>query len=355
MYQRYLKVSGNDFDRGVEIGNLLKDQITTNLLNQTRHYKSTTGYDFDEWVITCEKYIPLIEQYSPKTLAELKGVASGAEMTLGQVLALTTAYEKSFYCENINSDKCTAFAATKSATLDGLTICGQTNDERLDEWPHELDVILHHKDDAGLETLIYTHPGIPAYMGMNNRGLSVLWTYIDNGLKQDGLPTNIIIRELLNYDNLDAAVEFLQTVPHAIPNQFTISHKEQGIASAECFPNVVNVDRSSDYLAHTNHNVFSDDEPEKTVSWSTRERLQSMLGHLEKQSGKIDSDVAKEFFKCHDGFPKSICTHPNIHRPMAKTLAAMVHDLGKGDFHIAFGNPCSEPYKTFSFDSYKAD
>ena len=34
-------------------------------------------------------------------------------------------------------------------------------------------------------------------MGINNDGLCVMWTYIDNGVTGNGVPTNVIIRHLL--------------------------------------------------------------------------------------------------------------------------------------------------------------
>merc|ERR1712202_83593 len=49
--------------------------------------------------------------------------------------------------------------------------------------------------------LIYTHPGIPAYMGINGAGISILWQYIDNGERADplssGVPTCVVLREIL--------------------------------------------------------------------------------------------------------------------------------------------------------------
>ena len=50
----------------------------------------------------------------------------------------------------------------------------------------QLDGVIHHRDESGLETLIYTHPGIPAYMGMNSAGLCLLWMAIDNGERAAG-------------------------------------------------------------------------------------------------------------------------------------------------------------------------
>ena len=75
------------------------------------------------------------------------------------------------------------------------------------------------------KTLIYTHPGYPAYMGMNSHGLAVLWQYIDNGERnlENGVPTVVLIREMLTKSTLTQAVTYLREVPHMIPNHFLLS------------------------------------------------------------------------------------------------------------------------------------
>ena len=42
-----------------------------------------------------ERYVPMIEKWAPEVLEEMHGLAEGAEMEFEQILALTTAYEKS--------------------------------------------------------------------------------------------------------------------------------------------------------------------------------------------------------------------------------------------------------------------
>ena len=62
--------------------------------------------------------------------------------------------------------------------------------------------------------LVYTHPGYPAYMGVNGAGLAVLWQYIDTGERNDaGVPTCVMLRELLAQTSLDAAVALLHAAP----------------------------------------------------------------------------------------------------------------------------------------------
>lgn len=350
MYQRYVKVTGSARERGYQEGEKLREQILTNYKNQTEYYKNKENFDYTKWEGIAQRYIPMIEKWAPEVLEELYGMAEGAQMRFEQILALTTAYEKSFARDQV-ADKCTAFMAAPKATKDNKVIAGQTNDECFTEWLYQLDAVVHHIDGEK-EVLTYTHPGIPAYMGINNRGLCVMWTYIDNGVVGNGVPTNVIIRHLLELETAKEAVEYLQEIPHDIPNQFSVADKGGIFASVECFPNRVYVKWGDRYLVHSNHNVFAEDEEEYTCSKTTWDRYEVMEQMVEANCGNIDVEMAKEFFKSHERFPNSICSHPYADKPWNKTLAAMVFDLGEGVMNIAFGNACEVPYHKYQFERY---
>ncbi|CAD7929286.1 unnamed protein product [Amoebophrya sp. A120] len=81
-------------------------------------------------------------------------------------------------------------------------------------------------------SMIYTHPGQGAYMGLNAYGVSVLWQYIDNGERGqvsgcEAVVTNTLIREMLLLPSAKHALAYLHAVYIqdliGIPNCFTIS------------------------------------------------------------------------------------------------------------------------------------
>ncbi|MEL7657639.1 MAG: C45 family peptidase, partial [Bacillota bacterium] len=333
MRQRYIEVQGTDYERGFQIGRLSKYEILTNYTNQVRYFKETWKYDFGIWKEGAKQYLPIIEEFAPRTLNEMRGMAEGAEVDLETILAITTFYE--LIDDYMMVERCTAFAVTGQATKHGGTFCGQTNDEGIDEWMGgDLDKVICHRAADNTQTLIYSHPGVPAMMGMNSSGLGVLWTYIDNGERQLGLPSTIINRELLYHTSLNEAVKYLQTIPHGIPNNYVLAHNKEGICSVECFPTSTHVVSSEISLCHSNHiltkekslyDVFNG----KEQTASTFNRLKVMQELLKKSEGKIDVEIAKSFLADHSGEPLSICAHPRINDLMSKTLAAIVFDLEK--------------------------
>lgn len=351
MITRYLQVKGTAYERGFQIGQSLKNQIATNLASQKLFYNDTATSLLD-WSEKAQSYADFTAELAPDVLAELEGTAAGAELSFAEILYLYTIYERSFFAEAI-TDKCTSFVAHGAATADGSVICGQTNDERLDEYRSEMDCVIHHLDSQSkLESLIYTHPGIPAYMGMNNYGLAIMWTYIDNGQRQPGLPTAGIIRQLLQTKTYQEAYDFLHELPHAIPNQFTLAHASQGVVNVECFPNQLYDSQPADILIHANHNSIALTEPELGGSTTSHSRYAGMEEIVNEHYGQIDGTLAQSFLANHINFPKSVCNHPSPEHPLSKSLASMVFDLGKGEFHLAFGNACEMPFNTYRFTQW---
>ena len=103
---------------------------------------------------------------------------------------------------------------------------------------------------------------------------------------------------------------------------------------------------------HTNHNLFAEDEEEYTCSLTTVDRYEVMNKQVKENIGNIDVELAKEFFRSHERFPNSICSHPYPEKPWNNTLATMVFDLTEGEMHIAFGNACETPFNSYKFEHY---
>ena len=332
-------------------------QIRTILEYQTQHYQQKDGTPLREsWMPSVERFVPSIEKHAPNTWREMEGMGKGAELDFEDILLLASIYEKKV---GFGSDHCTAFAATGSATADGNLVCGQTNDESMIEWAGgSLDLVTHHIGE-NRETLIYTHPGIPAYMGMNSDGLCFMWNYIDNGERGIGVPTNILIREALCRKTLSEAVSYLEETPRCIPNNFLLAHREEGICNVELFPDVALKSSRGEVAVHANH-ILDSGKRAHDVKLVHKEIETTFLRHealeelCEKTRGLIDPEKAKSFFSDHSRGWGSVCVHPHV-RPhtrarINKTLAAMVFYPAGGEIHIAFGNACETPYSTFHFD-----
>ena len=280
------------------------------------------------------------------------GKAAGSGLPFEDILLLTCAYEKWY---NFHApEHCTAFAAMGDASKTAELICGQNNDESLHHWAAgQLDAVIHHRSQSGMETFIYTHPGIPAYMGMNSAGLCLLWMAIDNGERSPGLPTNVLIRETFFCTTLESAVGYIEKVPRTLPNCFFLAHPEGGICSIECSSSFFCPVYSNSILYHANHilneKMAVNDQKKDDPASSTVSRYAAMGSLIKKYHGKIDISLATRMLSDHTRYPESICAHPRPSAIYSKTLASMVFQPESGSMKIAFGNGCEVPYESYKF------
>lgn len=79
MYTRQIEVSGDCYQRGVQIGRQLQDAILTNYKNQQEFYRCSENFDYQKWEQLCQRYVPAMQRWTPEVLEELKGMAQGAQ------------------------------------------------------------------------------------------------------------------------------------------------------------------------------------------------------------------------------------------------------------------------------------
>ena len=352
MSHRKIIADGTDYDRGEIIGKTWRDSIITISKSLENAILSKDGMTLKDWLPHARTFLPYIHEYAPKTYREMEGVAAGSDLPFEEILLLTCAYEK--YYNYHAPEHCTAFAAMGDASKTAELICGQNNDECLNHWAAgQLDAVIHHRSESGMETFVYTHPGIPAYMGMNSAGLCLLWMAIDNGERSPGLPTNVLIREVLYFTTLKSAVKYIEKVPLSLPNCFLLAHPDEGICSIECSPSFFRPVYSRSTLYHTNHILDEEmavsERKKDDPASSTVSRYAAMGALIEKYHGKIDISLAGRMLSDHTRYPESICAHPRPSAIYSKTLASMVFQPESKSMKIAFGNGCEMPYESYRF------
>jgi hypothetical protein len=341
-----LDVVGDDEARGRQFGRLAAPLIRTVFAAQDAAETAADGTGLREWwARTGQPLGQAVAQHTPRTHAELVGMAAGAGLPLDDLLALTCSYEKHMKWRpsgraSADAAHCTAFAATGAATADGHLLCGQNNDEVPSCWAHATaDVVVRHRQEDGLTTLLYTHPGIPAYMGMNSAGLCVLWMYIDNGERGLGAPTCALLREVLHQRTLAGALAWLQAVPHALPNAFTLAADGEGMANVEIAPRHVAITRGDTWLVHANTicatELLAGTGRGLPPACPRQARLADLLT---ARLGALDLAAGQAMLQ--DTAPIA------NHRPLCypSTIASMVFHPAAGAMHIAIGPGPGHPY-----------
>lgn len=268
---RLVSLPGDPHARGRLLAQAGGSSILKLFANKRHVYASVAGA-LEKWTKLARQAAPYIRSHAPVAWAELQGMASAGISGLDEETLLMLAVEFDVYVdytdvrgEMVSKEKCTGFATP------GLA--GQTNDEPPELYLHaEEDVVLSMEapqEELGqhvrsgnstdsVSALIYTHPGWPAYMGVNSNGLSVLWQYIDTGERNlnGGVPTTVLIREMVAQPSLEAALRLLRQAPRMVPNSFILTDPTT-VVNVEVSPShftALSLERG--YVVHTNHVLF---------------------------------------------------------------------------------------------------
>jgi len=290
----------------------------------------------DLWIPLAQNMTSYVKQYAPVAYAELQGYSQ--VFTELEMMMFASQWEFLVLSGNMKMGRCTSFAVNGFVTKTGELISGQTNDEDPSSVLNgTLDVILHIKSSSN-QVLVYTHPGLPAYFGRNSHGLNVFNTYIDTGdYSETGLPTGIILRELMSKTTVAEAVSWLKNVPLLICNQFLLSSPDEGIVSVEACPNhrSVSVQMKTGEVFYTNHVLFDQYLASKDlkIDSTSEHRLQTVRKGFQDDMGQVDVSVAK-----------SVMLDPIITRD--HTMATLI-SIGN-DFLVKFRG--EDEWRTYSFD-----
>ena len=321
---RFVNASGATmYEVGVSIGKQQKETIAQMFKIRLDFFKA--GNNGAAKVAAWSKYanasLQTIATHAPITLEEMRGVADGAELPLTTLLQLATDYENGLWLHGVAgllaedaplqmpTKACTAFGWANSTP--GRAFCGQNNDEKHTEFLNgTLDAVIARRAVANphgpaVATITYSHPGMPAYMGTNGAGLSVLWTAIA-GIKNDTptrptetVPTVVLLREVLQFTTLDKAVDYLRNSPRSVPNNFILSQPGAGLVSIEMTPShFTALHVTMGEVAHSNtlslDQMMEDTDPvRKSGADNSTGRLVAMLSYLKQHRPAFEAfDVA---------------------------------------------------------------
>jgi hypothetical protein len=338
--QTYFRARGSAHEVGVQYGRHFQKELHDVWRFKTHHQHAKV---LDQWKRILPAAQSAIETHAPLYWQELQGVAQGSGMALDQLLLLATEYEAEMMTlDASNSTKsskgCTGFALPTSGWI------GQTNDDHPTNWANgSWDVVLHlEMEELDFSPiLLYSHVGVPAYLGMNAAaGLGFTWYYIDDASRNfyHGLPTTVLIRQLLYERSLNDTLGFLQTVPKTVPNAFLIldAPNQQAVSVEVSSTEYSTMESSSSPLVHANHVLHS------ARMWQHEVRVETFdVGHKSVDRYRVLNEL---LWRQHHNMDMTTNTDdlfqllntPPIHNH--ETLATVVMNAFRGCFHIQFYN-----------------
>ena len=188
--------------------------------------------------------------FTPEVAAELENLAAGAGAPLADVVAVTARTEVLALAQPV--DEC----STAVRLTPGGPVAFQTWD-----WHEHLvpdAMVWTYRTDRGRRVTVFTEPGMPAKIGMNDAGLSLNFNILhhrSDGISCDGVPVHAIARRILDdAECISDAVEIAASVPVSASSVFTVASGSDA-AAIEVSPAGAGVVRPNPdgWLIHTNH------------------------------------------------------------------------------------------------------
>jgi len=279
----------------------------------------------------------------------IQGMAEGSGRSLQEIVLLLLHEE----IGHVHS--CTGIGATRNATVDGSAVIGQNWD-----WSTSLYLwsgLLRLRSDSMPTTLTYTYPGLWASAGMNEHGLSLVWTgsgYFPIVPPAEGIPTYALIAGILTRRTCREAITLLQNTRNAGAFIFFLADATGEVWVVEGLPGKVHPVECGDVIARANHfeseemcRLSNQDAPPQLLPNSIS-RARRMWELAKAHRGQINGELVTTFLSDHGVAPGlNICQHPTPDN-WYLSLDSFYLLPSKREMWIARGSPCRHIYEKYS-------
>jgi len=347
-----LEVSGTPRDMGRQLGEAMRDEvhglieIIVERINKGR--PGRPPFTYEQGLEVAASSIAPAEVYAPHMVEELRGLAEAAGVSLEQLMLINVRNQIAVALDG----GCTSIAVESRASASGTGMVAQNWDP--DPAWGLFSIVLTRRPEGGPAHLNFTQPGIIGYMGINERGIGVCVNTLPAPATGRGVPWYFQLRSIYEQASLDAAVAEVARGARAISINAAMM-TPTGAADIEATGDAVRVLRANERgtLVHTNHCVhpdferFNADFPELIQSRPRLARAEGLLAQLESP---VSLDDLKRILSDHDGFPRSICRHPNDDPATGfwRSVVSMILKASEGRMYLTRGNPCERPYEEYA-------
>ena len=353
---KLIRIKGSHREMGQQIGEECREKIQHHINNA--HLLIDASFSSLELTwngaqIQARKYMPFAQERYPHYVEELIGLAEGARVPFDDV-AVVNALE-AVTMDALHLSKCTSMAVNEDRTSNGHVLVAHNEDWLPEDEP---DVYLIHatpKEEPPY--LAMTYGALLPNIGLNAYGIAQCCDSVHPDDSRIGIPRVLVSRAVLAKKSPGEAIRETLIPRRAAGYNHLIAHESGEMYNVEVSARRFAVLYTQDgYLVHTNHYIDSnmqaiEDEPDELVGTRVRYfRASRLLAQTNQHSIKTIQNIQRD----HINYPNSICNHAEERMdPLdrEKTVNAMIIDLSERAMHIAWGNPCANPYHTYYLDA----
>jgi isopenicillin-N N-acyltransferase-like protein len=244
-------ISGKPRERGRQYGKQFKEAIASFLKKEIYSAfvkpKHPTRDEMLRYAGACAREI---KSYAPLIHDEMEGMAEGSELSIEQ-LTLITLHEELWHRGVLPKvPHCTAVAVGPAPGKPGSTYIGQTWDWM--ESVRNLSRMLLWKRPEGPALLAYAFPGLWVGAGMNTSGVALVWTSAGKGNPRVGIPSYVLIAQMLYQDSLKEALQEAKRAKNAGFFTFALADGEGRLANVEGSPAELAIEETTGRLIRHN-------------------------------------------------------------------------------------------------------
>jgi isopenicillin-N N-acyltransferase-like protein len=318
------------------------------------------GWSWTEAAEHARLYEPAIGNLFPHLLEEMAGLAHGAGVSYGDILALNARTEVRNAALARAAQECTAFVALPEATQGGRSLIGQN----WDWYPDTLEtlVVLEAEVAGGPSFVTVVEAGLLAKCGFNGAGLGLatnaLVTDLDSG--QAGLPYHVLLRAILDCERVEQAQALLVEGPRASAANYLVAQAAGPAIDVEAGPGgpgqALLAYPTRGMYSHTNHYrspalPFNDVNLARGTGTCLRaDRMDELLAQM---AGRVTVEGLQRALADHQDRPDSICCHPDYSLPFAEqfvSAASVIMELETRTLWLADGSPCERSYRKLDYE-----
>jgi isopenicillin-N N-acyltransferase-like protein len=296
-----------------------------------------------------------IEDFSPSTAREIRGIARGAGVEVADILALNTRSEIMFATpgpkgREVAATECTSFALASDRTELRQPLMGQNWDWI--EQARRTSVVLEVRRDDGPDFVTVVEAGMVAKVGVNSSGVGLC----TNTLISDGdegriaVPYHVLLRSVLDSDSGAEAVGRIEVTPRANSANYLVADDSGFCVDLETAPDKsARIEPQRGTITHANHFLVAGlTGTDRYLERKTHTR--NRLDHLARRVDEVPHHTVeslREALADHSDAPSSVCQHPNPELPEAErtcTVAGVVVEVAARRLHYTSGNPCESAW-----------
>ncbi|MDA0745415.1 MAG: C45 family autoproteolytic acyltransferase/hydrolase [bacterium] len=353
-----LEISGTPEQRGRVHGEAFRGLIRE-LLPAYFDYMDCTSRAHGVMPLTKERalaitrtYLAPTKEYAPDLMAEVQGIAEGADVVFDEVMALNAFLDLFDYMSPAFIEAgCTTMMIPGGPDGSGAVI-GQNYD--LPEIFAEPAVLLTLSEAERPGAVMYTTAGMLGCVGLNTAGIGVV---INNLVPADagpGVPYTFVIRKILEAEQIGDAIDAVVGTRRSSGMNYVLcdGHGEiYGLeTSAADFEVLCPFDGP---MAHSNHYLAERLKPLERRGWNQRGQSIVRWGRatrLLKRAKDPDANLMKEALCDHVNNPIAICRHSELHcgEACGQTICGVVLEPSENRASFVRGPSCEHTWAEYS-------